>query len=84
MNALLSRTRLKHAGLLLGALVVVAVFVWQAMTAGMARGVGLLPVAFLLAPIEDGCKYDRAAANGAHKTLVHSAQLAAPLPKGIR
>lgn len=51
MNALLSRTSLKQAGLLLGALIVLAVFVWQAMTAGGSpdpASKGLSPAAMIL------------------------------------
>lgn len=51
MNALRNRTRLKQAGLLLGALLVVAAFVWQAVTAGGApdpASKGLSPTAMVL------------------------------------
>jgi hypothetical protein len=50
----------------------------------LARGVGLLLIVFLLAPIEDGCKYDKAAASRGHKAAVHSVRPVTSRTKGIR
>jgi high-affinity iron transporter len=51
MNAILNQSRYKQAALLLGAVLVVAVFVWQAITAGGApdpTSKGLSPAAMIL------------------------------------